>query len=80
MEANCKKEIIFKEKVVYVDKIIEIPVEKIVYKEKIVEVPYEKIIYKDRIIEIPIEIINYKVPEGSYYPIDKLYNDFLKVK
>jgi N-acetylmuramoyl-L-alanine amidase len=39
------------EKIVYVDKIIEKPVEIIKYVEKIVEKPIEKIVYKDKIVE-----------------------------
>ena len=81
MNANdSNKEYIFKEKIVYVEKIVEVPIEKIVYKEKIVEIQIEKIIYKDRFIEIPSETVVYSIPQGVDYPIQKIYNDFLKVK
>ncbi len=74
------KEYIFKEKIVYIEKLVEVPIEKIVYREKIVEVPFEKIIYKDRIVEIPSETVVYSIPHGVEYPIQKIYNEFLKVK
>lgn len=49
------------QKTVYVDRIVERPVEKIVYVDKVVEKPVEKIVEKviDRIVEKPVEKIVY---------------------
>ena len=53
--------VIEKEAVVYVDKIVEVPVEKIVYVEKVVEVIVEKVeeVPVEKIVEVPVEKIVY---------------------
>jgi hypothetical protein len=53
--------------IIYVEKIVEKPVEvikevpveveKVVYKDKIVEVPVDRVVYKDRVVEKPVEVI-----------------------
>ena len=55
------------EKIVEVEKLVEVPVDKIVEVEKLVEVPVEKIV--EKIIELPVEKIVEKIVE---VPVDRI--------
>ena len=45
-----------KEKVVYQDKIIEVPIEKVVYQDKIIEVPIKEFVEVEKIVEVKKEV------------------------
>lgn len=63
-----------KEKIVEVEKKIEVPVEKIVEVEKKIEVPVEKIVEIEKIIEVPVEVE--KVIE---IPVEKIVEKTIEV-
>lgn len=59
--SSTNSDVIYQEKIVYRDRIKEVPLKQIEYVEKIIEVPVlsEKIVYVDKIKEIEKEIIIY---------------------
>lgn len=75
-----KPTIITEEKIVYVDRIVEVPKEVIVYKDRYVEIPVEKVVIVEKTKEVPIETFSLSVPKDSFYPLEEMYNDFIKVK
>jgi len=61
------------EKVVYVEKEVEVPVEKVVYVEKEVEVPVEKVVYVEKEVEVPVEKVVYVEKEViKEVPVDRV--------
>jgi hypothetical protein len=64
------------EKIVEVDKIVEVPVDKIVEVEKIVEVPVDKIVEVEKIVEVPVEKVVEKIVE---VPVEKIVEKIIEV-
>ena len=70
------------ERVLEVEKIVEVPVEKVVEVEKIVEVPVEKIVevQVEKIVEVPVEkIVEVQVEKIVEVPVEKIVEVYVEV-
>ena len=70
------------ERVLEVEKVVEVPVEKIVEVEKVVEVPVEKIVEVEveKIVEVPVEkIVVLEVEKVVEVPVEKIVEVYVEV-
>ena len=67
------------ERVIEVEKIVEVPVERVIEVEKIIEVPVERVIEVEKIVEVPVEkIVEVQVEKIVEVQVEKIVEVFVE--